>query len=96
MERRNDKPYDTHEAIQQVYGVARIEHRKSHSLWHTSATLLLYADVNIKQVRGSMGMEILKQPLNNLHLIEAADIKAVNKLGIMLFSQKLKKATEIS
>lgn len=73
-----------------------LRHRKFHSLRHTSATLLLYAGVNIKQVQGRLGHGDIETTNKYLHLIEEADVEAVNKLDIMLFPQKPKKAAEIS
>ncbi|MCM1166046.1 MAG: site-specific integrase [Lachnospiraceae bacterium] len=61
-----------------------LKHRKFHSLRHTSATLLLYAGVNIKQVQGRLGHGDIETTNKYLHLIEEADIEAVNKLDIML------------
>ena len=61
-----------------------LQHRKFHSLRHTSATLLLYAGVNIKQVQGRLGHGDIETTNKYLHLIEEADVEAVNKLDIML------------
>lgn len=61
-----------------------LKHRKFHSLRHTSATLLLYAGVNIKQVQGRLGHGDIETTNKYLHLIEEADVEAVNKLDIML------------
>lgn len=61
-----------------------LKHRKFHSLRHTSATLLLYAGVNIKQVQGRLGHGDIETTNKYLHLIEEADVEAANKLDIML------------
>lgn len=61
-----------------------LRHRKFHSLRHTSATLLLYAGVNIKQVQGRLGHGDIETTNKYLHLIEEADVEAVNKLDVML------------
>lgn len=61
-----------------------LKHRKFHALRHTSATLLLYAGVNIKQVQGRLGHGDIETTNKYLHLIEEADVEAVNKLDIML------------
>lgn len=61
-----------------------LKHRKFHCLRHTSATLLLYAGVNIKQVQGRLGHGDIETTNKYLHLIEEADVEAANKLDIML------------
>lgn len=61
-----------------------LKHRKFHSLRHTSATLLLYAGVNIKQVQGRLGHGDIKTTNKYLHQIEECDVEAVNKLDILL------------
>lgn len=71
-----------------------LKHRKFHSLRHTSATLLLYAGVNIKQVQGRLGHGDIETTNKYLHLIEEADVEAVNKLDIMLLP-KPEKAIDI-
>ncbi|MGN0678586.1 MAG: tyrosine-type recombinase/integrase [Oscillospiraceae bacterium] len=76
-----------------------LKHRKFHSLRHTSATLLLYAGVNIKQVQGRLGHGDIETTNKYLHLIEEADVEAVNKLDIMLLpkaEQNKKKQENIS
>lgn len=67
-----------------------LKHRKFHSLRHTSATLLLYAGVNIKQVQGWLGHGDIETTNKYLHLIEEADVEAVNKLDIMLLPKRSK------
>ena len=61
-----------------------LKHRKFHSLRHTSATLLLYAGVNIKQVQGRLGHGDIETTNKYLHLIEEADVEAANKLDLSL------------
>ncbi len=76
-----------------------LKHRKFHSLRHTSATLLLYAGVNIKQVQGRLGHGDIETTNKYLHLIEEADVEAVNKLNILLLpkaDRSEKKKAEIS
>lgn len=75
-----------------------LKHRKFHSLRHTSATLLLYAGVNIKQVQGRLGHGDIETTNKYLHLIEEADVEAVNKLDIMLLpkSDRTEKKQDIS
>lgn len=75
-----------------------LKHRKFHSLRHTSATLLLYAGVNIKQVQGRLGHGDIETTNKYLHLIEEADVEAVNKLDIMLLpkSERAEKKQDIS
>lgn len=70
-----------------------LKHRKFHSLRHTSATLLLYAGVNIKQVQGRLGHGDIETTNKYLHLIEEADVEAVNKLDIMLLPKPEKAIT---
>ena len=65
-----------------------LQHRKFHSLRHTSATLLLYSGVNIKQVQGRLGHSNIETTNKYLHLIEEADVDAANKLGLLLSSKK--------
>lgn len=65
-----------------------LKRRKFHSLRHTSATLLLYAGVNIKQVQGRLGHGDIETTNKYLHLIEEADVEAVNKLDIMLLPKR--------
>lgn len=61
-----------------------LKHRKFHSLRHTSATLLLYAGVNIKQVQGRLGHGDIETTNKYLHLLEEADVDAVNRLDLLL------------
>lgn len=75
-----------------------LKRRKFHSLRHTSATLLLYSGVNIKQVQGRLGHGDIETTNKYLHLIEEADVEAVNKLDIMLLpkSERAEKKQDIS
>lgn len=61
-----------------------LAHHKFHSLRHTSATLLLYAGVNIKQVQGRLGHGDIATTNKYLHLIKDADVEAAEKLGKLL------------
>lgn len=61
-----------------------LPHRKFHALRHTSATLLLYGGVNIKQVQERLGHSDIETTNKYLHCIEEADIKATNTLSILL------------
>ena len=70
------------------------QHRKFHSLRHTSATLLLYNGVNIKQVQGRLGHSNIETTNKYLHLIEEADVDAADKLDLLL-SPKKNNAVEI-
>ncbi len=81
-----------------IISACGIEKANFHLLRHTSATLLLYAGVNIKQVQGRLGHGDIETTNKYLHLIEEADVEAVNKLDIMLLpkSDKPDKKSEIS
>lgn len=70
-------------------------HRKFHSLRHTSATLLLYGGINVKQVQARLGHGDIETTNKYLHVLEEADIESANVLGTMLMPTKKKKA-EIS
>lgn len=61
-----------------------LPHRKFHSLRHTSATLLLYAGVNIKQVQGRLGHGDIETTNKYLHLVDGADAEAADKLDKLL------------
>lgn len=61
-----------------------LKHRKFHSLRHTSATLLLYGGVNIKQVQERLGHGNITTTNLYLHCISEADEEAVNILQDML------------
>lgn len=63
-------------------------HRKFHSLRHTSATLLLYGGVNVKQVQERLGHGDLKTTNLYLHYISEADEEAANLLQNMLITKK--------
>lgn len=65
-----------------------LKHRKFHSLRHTSATLLLYAGVNIKQVQGRLGHSDIETTNKYLHLLEEADVDAVKRLDLLLNPKK--------
>ena len=71
-----------------------MKHRKFHALRHTSATLLLYGGVNVKQVQGRLGHSDLKVTNMYLHCIAEADEAAANVLGDMLITHH--KRTEVT
>lgn len=73
-----------------------LQHRKFHSLRHTSATLLLYAGVNIKQVQGRLGHGDIETTNKYLHVLEEADVEAARALDIMLLPKPKRQAKEIS
>lgn len=64
----------------------KLKHRKFHALRHTSATLLLYGGVSIKQVQGRLGHGDIETTNKYLHIIEEADVEAANILSSMLIS----------
>ncbi|MBR6761405.1 MAG: site-specific integrase [Oscillospiraceae bacterium] len=66
-----------------------IAHRKFHALRHTSATLLLYGGVNIKQVQERLGHGDVKTTNLYLHCIAEADEQAANVLQNLLISHKV-------
>ena len=61
-----------------------IKHRKFHSLRHTSATLLLYNGTDLKTVQERLGHADLTTTNKYLHLVEQADVEAVNSLENLL------------
>jgi len=65
-----------------------LKHRKFHCLRHTSATLLLYGGVNLKQVQERLGHGDISTTNKYLHCIAEADAEAVNILQDMLISKK--------
>lgn len=73
-----------------------LRHRKFHSLRHTSATLLLYAGVNIKQVQGRLGHGDIETTNKYLHVLEEADVEAAKALDIMLLQKPDEKVKNIS
>lgn len=68
-----------------------LKHRKLHSLRHTSATLLLYGGVNIRQVQERLGHGDITTTNKYLHYISEADEQAANVLQDMLITHKTKK-----
>ena len=62
----------------------RDKNGRFHSLRHTSATLLLYGGVSIKQVQGRLGHGDIETTNKYLHVIEEANVEAANILGDML------------
>ncbi len=69
-----------------------LKHRKFHSLRHTSATLLLYGGVNIKQVQERLGHGDITTTNKYLHYISEADEQAANVLQDMLITKEKKQA----
>lgn len=61
-----------------------LKHRKFHALRHTSATLLLYGDVNLKEVQSRLGHADISTTNKYLHSIAEADEAAANVLQNML------------
>ena len=61
-----------------------LKHRKLHSLRHTSATLLLYGGINIRQVQSRLGHSELETTQKYLHRLSEADVEAVNVLTNMI------------
>lgn len=64
-----------------------LKHRKFHSLRHTSATLLLYGGVNLKQVQERLGHGDISTTNKYLHCLAEADEEAANILQNMLITQ---------
>lgn len=62
-------------------------HRKFHSLRHTSATLLLYGGVSLKQVQGRLGHGDIETTNKYLHCLSEADEEAAGVLQSMLIKQ---------
>lgn len=71
-----------------------LKHRKFHSLRHTSATLLLYGGVNLKQVQERLGHGDISTTNKYLHCIAEADEEASNVLQNMLITKRTVKALE--
>ena len=59
-------------------------HRKFHALRHTSATLLLYGGVSLKQVQGRLGHGDIETTNKYLHCLQEADEEAACVLQSML------------
>ncbi len=64
-----------------------LKHRKFHSLRHTSATLLLYGGLNIKQVQGRLGHGDIETTNKYLHCISEADEEATRIFDDMFQQQ---------
>ena len=73
-----------------------LKHRKFHSLRHTSATLLLYGGINIKQVQSRLGHGDIETTNKYLHVLEETDVEAANVLGKMLLPQSRAAKAKIS
>lgn len=68
-----------------------LKHRKFHSLRHTSATLLLYGGISLKQVQGRLGHGDITTTNKYLHILAEADEEAANVLSNMLYVSKTAK-----
>ena len=64
-----------------------LKHRKFHSLRHTSATLLLYGGISLKQVQGRLGHGDIETTSKYLHYIADADQESANVLQNMLITK---------
>lgn len=71
-----------------------LKHRKFHSLRHTSATLLLYGGVSLKQVQGRLGHGDITTTNKYLHCLAEADEEAANVLQNMLITHTKKDKAE--
>lgn len=71
-----------------------MKHRKFHSLRHTSATLLLYGGVNLKQVQERLGHSDITTTNKYLHCVAEADEEAANVLQDMLITQRRKEESQ--
>jgi len=65
-----------------------LKHHKFHSLRHTSATLLLYGGINLKQVQERLGHGDITTTNKYLHCIAEADEEAANVLQNMLITKR--------
>ena len=61
-----------------------LKHCKLHALRHTSATLLLYGGVNIRQVQARLGHSEIETTQKYLHYLSDADAEAANILTNMI------------
>ncbi|MEZ3438056.1 MAG: site-specific integrase [Oscillospiraceae bacterium] len=73
-----------------------LKHRKFHSLRHTSATLMLYGGVSIKQVQRRLGHGDIETTNKYLHVLEEADKTATDILRKMIESKENEKAGDNS
>lgn len=64
-----------------------LKHRKFHSLRHTSATLLLYGGISLKQVQGRLGHGDIETTSKYLHYLSEADQESANVLQNMLITK---------
>lgn len=74
---------------------AGLKHRKFHSLRHTSATLLLYGDVNLKQVQERLGHDDISTINKYLHCLAEADEEAANVLQDMLITHNKRSEEQV-
>ncbi len=71
-----------------------LQHRKFHALRHTSATLLLYGGINVRQVQERLGHGNMKTTTIYLHCVAEADQEAANTLSNLLVTQSSKQITD--
>ncbi len=67
-----------------------LQHRKFHALRHTSATLLLYGGINLRQVQERLGHGNMKTTQIYLHCVAEADQEAANTLNNLLITHSSK------
>ena len=77
-------PHTTTKQFRQFLKKHGLKHRKLHSLRHTSATLLLYGGVNIRQVQARLGHSEIETTQKYLHYLTDADAEAANILTNMI------------
>ena len=77
-------PHTTTKQFRQFLKKHGLKHRKLHSLRHTSATILLYGGINIRQVQQRLGPLEIGTTQKYLHCISEADRGAVSVLADML------------
>ena len=87
MGRYDDAQANAVREIPEVPETAWPKVRKFHALRHTSATLLLYSGVNIRQVQSRLGHGNITTTQRYLHAIKDADEEAVNALQNLLITQ---------
>ncbi len=68
-----------------------IPHKKFHALRHTSATLLLYSGISIKQVQQRLGHSSIETTEKYLHVIDEADEEASRTLTTLLENETRRK-----
>lgn len=86
VERRNYESPNSYKTIQQISCQKRLKTPQFHSLRHTSATLLLYGGVNLKQVQERLGHGDISTTNKYLHCIAEADEAVANVLQDILIT----------